>query len=232
MTFPHSALRKPIFIRRWLSFSLASLAAYVLLDRSTVYLQLWHSISAWYPPAGLEFALFLGLGEVAFPAMFLAGFVAGILNYHQSPTSLEFLFINPLIPTLYYIASHFVRRRLDPDLRLHSMRDVLNLLGFSLTAACVSASTGTTLLSATGDVPAGDFVQAAFNWWIGDAVALAGVSIFLLEFVIPGLRRFLGLAPAISTFDPDAASHLTRKTVLEALAFCAALFFTLDLSGC
>jgi hypothetical protein len=118
------------------------MVVHVLLDRGTVDLQIWHDISAGYPPVGREFALYLGLGWAAVPPMFMAGFMAGFLNYHQSPTSPEFLLINPLIPVLYYLASRLVKKRLAADLGLHSLRDVLNLLGYSLTASFVAACAG------------------------------------------------------------------------------------------
>jgi hypothetical protein len=137
---PDSSLPRRIFVWRWLSFSVAILASYVLLDRSTTEFQLWHGISAWYPPIGLAFALFVGLGDAALVPMILAGLLSGYINYHQSPTSLEFLLINPLIPPLYLFASRSIKKRINKDLRVHSMRDVLVLLGFSLTVSLLLQS--------------------------------------------------------------------------------------------
>jgi len=212
-----------MLLLRWLSFSLASLVTYVLLDRATVDLQIWHNISAWYPPIGFEFALFLGLGRIALPPLFLAGFVAGFLNYHQSPASLEFLLINPLIPLLYYAAARYVKKRLHSDLRLHSMRDVVNLLLYSLAASFVAAFLGTAILSLAGNVPRHDYLRAAFDWWIGDAVALSSVSTFLLEFALPQLRRFLGICRNVQpSLVPELFAH-GRKFLAEFAAFCVAL---------
>jgi hypothetical protein len=98
--------------RRWISFSAASIVAYVLLDRWAVYLQVWPGISAWYPPVGLCFALFLYLGYGAFVPMLLASFWAAAINYHESPFSLDFLFISPMVPTIYLIAASALRKRL------------------------------------------------------------------------------------------------------------------------
>lgn len=221
---PPSTLPRRTLFWRWLSFSIASMVAYVLLDRGTVDLQIWHGISAWYPPVGLEFALYLGLGWAAVPPMFLAGFMAGFLNYHQSPTSPEFLLINPLIPVLYYLASDLVKKRMDADRGFHSLRDVFNLLGFSLAASFVAACTGTAILSYAGNVPSGDFKRAAFDWWIGDAVALSSVSTFLLEFCLPPLRRFLGICPAgVTVSSPEILPQSPRKSLPEVAAFSAAL---------
>ena len=35
---------------------------YILLDRMTVFFQMWQGVSAWYPPVGLEVAVLTGLG--------------------------------------------------------------------------------------------------------------------------------------------------------------------------
>ena len=177
-------------------------------------------------PLVLLLLLFLGLGDAAIPAMFLAGFLAGLINYQQSPFSLEFLVINPVVPTLYIFAARLARKRLNPDLRLHAMRDVLTLLLFSLGVSFVAAFTGTAVLYYSGKVPSLDYLTAAFNWWIGDAVALSSVSTFLLEFVLPYLRRFLGM-PEI--FPTHLSSGPRQHRRLEVLAFLAALFVSLTL---
>jgi len=80
------------------------------LDRTTVYLQIWPSISAWYPPVGLSVALFVGLGPSILPVIVVAGYLAGYLNYHQNVSSLPFLLTNPLLPVIYGTASLYLRR--------------------------------------------------------------------------------------------------------------------------
>jgi hypothetical protein len=108
-----SSLPTKVFRRRWLSFSAAFFVMYVLLDRCTVYLQMWHGISAWYPPTGLAFAVFVGIGIEALPLVLLASYVAGFVNYHQTILSAEFLIINPLIPMVYFVAAHYLPSDLD-----------------------------------------------------------------------------------------------------------------------
>jgi hypothetical protein len=60
------------------------LVTYLLLDRSTVFFQIWSEISVWYPPTAVALALLIGLGEGYAPIYLLAGFLSGILSYHQS----------------------------------------------------------------------------------------------------------------------------------------------------
>jgi hypothetical protein len=55
---------------------------YVLLDRSTVFFQIWPGVSAWYPPAGLTFAVLIGFGPGYLPVLLIAEGISSILNYH------------------------------------------------------------------------------------------------------------------------------------------------------
>ena len=102
------------------------------------------------------------------------------------------LLIALLLPTAYGTAGLFLRQRLNEDSRLQSIRDVMNLLATALFAAAVSASAGTQILIWDRNIRRADFAHAASNWWVGDAVALASLTPFLLQFV-PGVRRYLGV---------------------------------------
>src|SRR4029077_4309214 len=75
---------------------------------------------------------------------------------------------------------------------LRTIRDAAWLVGVALTAACLMAAIGTALLIADGSVPARDFAKATLNWWVGDTVALTGLTPFLLVFVMPAVKRFGG----------------------------------------
>jgi hypothetical protein len=70
-------------------------AVYLAADRSTVFLQIWPGISAWYPPTGIALALLLGLGMRYAPLYMLAGLLAGEVNYHQAIFTYTFLLGNP-----------------------------------------------------------------------------------------------------------------------------------------
>ncbi len=219
--------RRTLFLRRLL-FSLICILLYGLLDRTTVFLQIWPSISAWYPPIGMSVALMVGVGQEIFPALLLAGFLSGYLNYHQSPTGLPFLLVTPLVPLIYGLASLFLRRKLTAGHRIRSIRDVNYLLGVSLIASSAAAFSGTAILVWNGDIHPSDYLQAALNWWIGDAVAFSSVTPFLLEFVIPSCRRFLGRSG-----DPDCFSkpvRWTRTELLESAGFLASLVIIIYLA--
>src|SRR5580692_2891471 len=60
---------------------------FVLLDRMTVYFQMWSGISAWYPPSAITLAILLGMESGYLPVMVFASFIAAKVNYHQDIVS-------------------------------------------------------------------------------------------------------------------------------------------------
>jgi len=222
---PGSSRSVSTFYLRRAVFGIAFIIIYGLLDRTTVYLQIWPSISAWYPPVGLSVALFVGLGPSILPVIVVAGYLAGYLNYHQNVSSLPFLLTNPLLPVIYGTASLYLRRKLTGKYRIRSTSDVTALLGVSLIAALAAAVAGTAVLVWSGELSAGNYAQAAFNWWIGDAVALSSLTPFLLEFVLPWCRRYLGFAGAEESPPAAKSSGMNRAEILESSGFLASLAF-------
>ena len=227
---PNPSTRNFSLLFRRLVFAVVCVFIYVLLDRTTVYLQIWPSISAWYPPVGLSVALIVGLGMGILPALVVAGYLAGYINYHQSVTGLPFLLINPLIPLIYASASFYLRRKLTGNYRIRSIRDVTNILGVSLLASLASATSGTAILVWSGQISFADYTQAAFNWWIGDAVALSSLTPFLLEFVLPWCRRYLGFATAEESAQAGEPLPWSRTGILESCGFLVALVFLIYLA--
>ncbi|HEY1471795.1 MAG TPA: PAS domain S-box protein [Candidatus Acidoferrum sp.] len=123
----------------------------------------------------------------------ISSYLSGVINYQQGFADTSLVLTSLLLPVVYGTAGLFLRQRLNEDSRLHNIRDVMNLLGTALLAASVSASAGTQILIWDGDIRRADFAHAAFNWWVGDAVALSSLTPFLLQFVLPDLRRYLGV---------------------------------------
>jgi integral membrane sensor domain MASE1 len=187
----HAPLPRSTLVPRRFSFALATIAIYVLLARAALYLQIWPDISAWYPPIGLSLALVIGLGVEAIPAIVIAGCLAGIINYQETFTSLPFLLINPLVPAVYAATGLALRKQLAPDYRLHSIHQVFRLLGISLASSFFVSTLGTAVLIWSNDIASKNYLIATFTSWIGDVVALFSVTPFLLEFVLPAIRKFL-----------------------------------------
>jgi hypothetical protein len=86
-----------IFAMRRYLISVLLIVVYVLADRSTVFLQIWSSICAWYPPAGIALTVLIGLGARYAPVLVVAGLIAGKLNYHTATWSYTFLLANTFI---------------------------------------------------------------------------------------------------------------------------------------
>jgi PAS domain S-box-containing protein len=212
-----------LLLRRVL-FGVLVTVVYVLLDRSTVFLQMWPNISAWYPPVALALALFIAFGPQAIPFVMAGGYLSGFLNYGQKVDSIGFLFLNPLVMGMYFLAAVVTRRWIATDRRLHTMKDILRFLGTCLVASFGAAFFGTGLLAFQGGVKWHDLPPEAFNWWVGDAVALSSLAPFLMEFVLPRVKRFLGMESARA--DPERPENKpkdTGKRALEAAGFGTAL---------
>ncbi len=189
---------------RRLLVAVCFIAAHVLLDRSTMFFQIWTEISAWYPPTGLAFAVLIGFGPLYALPILIATYIASILNYHQPVLSFSFLVGNIEFTLVLTAAALLLRRAVKIDLHLRSLRDVTWLLLIAVLASCVTAFVGTGFLAIDHLIPSRDYVRAALNWWVGDAVAIASIAPFCLIYVLPRLRRFAGYPEPART----AADHV------------------------
>jgi PAS domain S-box-containing protein len=164
-------------------------AAYVLLDRMTVFFQMWSGISAWYPPVGLALGMLVGMGLAYAPLMLLAGVTAGIVNYHQSPYVASFWVINFVAVGAYSGAAYVLRRVLRTESPFQRLSDLFRYVAVALgIAICVAPLGGLSLLW-THWIQRADYVRASLNWFIGDSVALLCVTPFLLIHVMPWVRE-------------------------------------------
>ena len=162
---------------------------YVLLDRTTVYFQMWSGVSAWYPPVGLGLGMLVGMGLEYAPLMLLAGEIAGIVNYHQSPYTTTFWFINFLVVGAYSGAAYLLRRVLRAESPFQRLGDVFRYVAVALGVAICIAPLGALSLLWTDLIHRGDYIRASLNWFIGDSVALLCVTPFLLIHVMPWVRE-------------------------------------------
>ena len=163
--------------------------AYVLLDRTTVYFQMWSGVSAWYPPVGLALGMLVGMGLAYAPLMLIAGVIAGIVNYHQSPNTATFWVINFLVVGAYSGAAYLLRRVLRAESPFQRLGDVFRYVAVALGVASCIAPLGALSLLWTDLIHRGDYIKASLNWFIGDSVALLCVTPFLLIHVMPWVRE-------------------------------------------
>jgi integral membrane sensor domain MASE1 len=112
------------------------LCAFIVLDLLSRQFEELRGIVAWYPPAGLTYALLLVFGERFTPAVTIALLIGSVFIYHMpQPTYLLVLWAL-IISSMYGVAAVFLHRRIRFDWQLRRLRDVT---WFVVTAVLVSA---------------------------------------------------------------------------------------------
>jgi PAS domain S-box-containing protein len=204
------------------------LILYGLLDRTSVYFQMWAGISAWYPPAGVNLAMLIAFGSGYLPLVLFGGMISGVVNYHQPLFTYSSLGVNLIVSGGYCAAALLLRKVFKIDSQLRSMRDMFRLLFVGLSASCLIASISVGMYVVDHSIKPSEYFNAAFNWWVGDAVALASLTPFLLVFVMPQLRTFCRIRKtgeeerAEAKFEQKRELHPTRRR-FESFFFAASI---------
>jgi PAS domain S-box-containing protein len=188
---------EPSKLRRWLGSlnpwrvgaGVVFLVLHFALDRMTVAFQMWTGVSAWYPPAGLEVGVFVGLGMAYAPVVLLANLISSYVNYHLSPVSPGFWASN-LVITAGYGAGAFILRRIMPrDVSFRSVGDVFRFLSITITTSICVASLGVLALTWSAPSRLADYPKMVLNWAVGDSVGLTAFTPFILVHVIPWFQE-------------------------------------------
>jgi PAS domain S-box-containing protein len=196
MQIDHSSTRSEAPDVRWYRHIIVGAVfgiLYVGLDYTSVSVQIAPGVSAWYPPSALSLVILAGVSLWYAPWVFLVSLVAAALNYKQSPFS-AFTLVQTLDVTGgYVLAAFIIRRILRIDRMFHRARDFgWYTAVVTLAAAGVSALGVECLVLFRPNEPV-SYWSAIFNFWVGDTVALLSVAPFLFLWVLPWLRRWLGL---------------------------------------
>ena len=167
----------------------AYLCAFVTLDLVSRQFEELRGIVAWYPPAGLTYALLLVFGARFIPAVAIALLIGSVFIYRMPQPPYLLLLWALIISSMYGAAAAFLRYRIRFDWRLRRLRDVTWLV---VTAVFVSAllavlSVSTSALSS--DMPRTEVLRAIFIWWIGETVGVLTITPFLLIHVMPRLKQ-------------------------------------------
>jgi PAS domain S-box-containing protein len=157
----------------------------ILLDRIAVSFQLWTGVSAWYPPAGVEVAVLVGLGLWFSPVTLLANCMAGIVNYHTSPLTASFWLSNLTIATGYSASAFLLRRILPKDCPFRSVGDVFRFVSVAVTTSVGVACLGVLALRWQNPLSLADYPKMVVNWAVGDSVGIISFAPFILVHVIP-----------------------------------------------
>ena len=175
----------------------AYLFVFIILDLLTRAFEELPGVVAWYPPAGLSFALLLVFGVRFAPAVVIASLISSLFIYRMPQPPYALLLWALIMSSIYGAAAAFLRHRTRFDWRLRKLRDVTTLV---LTVVPVSALLAVLSVSSSAlssDMPRSDIFGATFDWWIGETVGVLTVAPFLLVYVMPWLKRFAEGPPAI-----------------------------------
>src|SRR6266404_689223 len=228
---PRKALRLQNSTRsRRACVAIVFVTLYVLLDRSTVFFQMWSGVSAWYPPSGLSFAMLIGFGSNYIPLVMLGGVISALANYHQSLLSFNTIGANLAVSGGYWAAAFVLRRVLKIDRQLCSMRDVVRLLIVSLASSCAVAFAGVLMGGADHAIKPSEYLHASINWWVGDAVTLAGLTPFLLVYVMPWLLRYCRV-PGAKPEERTGRKNTLRYGARSMLVWIESLLLTASIGG-
>ena len=157
---------------------LAYLAAYVLLDRVSLYESYAPlGTTPWNPSSGLSFVLILVFGRQFVALLFVAPFLADIANRQDTlvwPT--EILSV-VAIGTGYSAVLIFLKKRsISFNPTLSSLRDLALLILAAAVGAAFVASCHVAVMINAGVIPAGEFAAAFLRCWIGDIVGILAVA--------------------------------------------------------
>lgn len=161
---------------------LSYLAGYVALDRvSFIEPYTPSGITPWNPNTGLSFVLVLVFGQRMIPLLFVAPFLADLINGHiLQPWTAEVLSA-VLIGGFYSAGLIFLERsKLGFDPTLSSMRDLVTLMLVAAVSAAFVASSYVGLTITTQLLTVKDFMPATLRYWIGDLIGILVLTPFAL----------------------------------------------------
>src|SRR3984957_1035826 len=203
-----SAERRVMFGRHAI-LAIALLSLYLFLNRPEIILISNLGFTAWYPAAGLVFAVMLGVSPGYLPVVILGDILASVIIYHQPIYSWSVIPAAVLGTSIYALAAYVLKHKIKIDRTLTQLSDVLRYLTVTLTAAIFATVAGVTCLAADGSIKWNQFWDSAIGWYIGDAVGLLSVAPFLLIYVFPWVRRNL--------FEPSREDDLEKTFTNPAL---------------
>lgn len=148
------------------------------------------SVSIWYPPCGLAFALLLLLGPRYAGLVFAANFATAWVT--ETPREVWAAVFFPALLTLNYgLSAWLVRRYFGVRLLPGESRGTLVFLLAVGVAPWVSAVVATSVINVmtfSSALSAGELARSALDWWIGDASGLLVVVPAVVVFAEPWLR--------------------------------------------
>jgi two-component system sensor kinase FixL len=145
------------------------------------------NITPWNLPVGLTFFLLLTSGLGALPFLLIVR-ILGNLLVHDQDEALNIL-VGALVSTGgYALFAQVMRRWLPSERQGFDLGSILVLLTGGAIAALFVTLVYVGVLTLAGLVSPVEFPVAAFRRWVGDAIGIVVVSVFLVVVVRPGMR--------------------------------------------
>jgi PAS domain S-box-containing protein len=204
---------------RSILIALIYLISFILLDFIAKQFESVPGIVTWYPPAGLTYALLLVFGLRFTPAVILTLFFSSVFIYRMPQPPYQLLLWACVVSLVYAAGAWFLRHRILLDLQLQKLRDVAWLIGTTVLVSAFLAVLSVSSSALSSALPRSEVLGAIFHWWIGETVGVLTVTPFLLIFVMPRLKRFVGVKPELyssahSSFPFSAISAIGQAVIL------------------
>ena len=213
--------------RKWLRTALIAalyLVVFILLDLVTKQYAELPGIVAWYPPAGLTYALLLVFGMNFTPGVTIALFISSIFVYRM-PQPAYLLFLWALIISLIYVAAAgFLRHIIHFNWELRKFRDVAWFVTMTIVVSAILAVLSVISSALSSNMAQSEILHSIFDWWIGETVGVLTITPFLLVHVMPGLKRFMDGQPVRNPVHKPFPRP-TLVVILQALSLAFALYW-------
>jgi two-component system sensor kinase FixL len=157
---------------RAILLSVAYVAVYLALDRIS-FIEPLHgvNITPWNPSTGVMLALLIVKGVRWSPVVLVAELISGA-TLPQIPILPAPLFVAAIVVTVGYASAAAILHHVRFDASLRRSSDVVVLLLAASTSSCLVATAFVATYAAAGVVPWTGFADAAFHYWIGDAIGI------------------------------------------------------------
>lgn len=207
-------------------FTVAFLAAFLILDGSSTASLHWEGAPPWYLPVGLSVALLLCVGNWSIPLICGCSIVAAYVNYHRP--LLSWCGIPGAIGVYvgYMIAASILKQTWPADLNRGTLSDVARYLLASLGGSIVSTVAGMWTLLADGRIRHSELLRTSAEWWVSDMLAIVAFAPFLVIHAGPILTPYLTSHEALRHRSAGARSY-SFSEILEFLAQLSLIAFAI-----
>lgn len=196
-----------VYSRQDLAPALGVAAAYYLCAKlGLMFALVGNSVTLFWPASGIALTALLLFGLRLWPAIFL-----GALLGNSAEGIFPSLGISAGATLAAVVGFWLLRRILDFNSSLPTIRDIFALLLAATLGALCSALNGPFWLAFTGVMPWPAYPSAALNWWMGDVL---GVILFT-----PLLLSWLRHKPLPSTIHLEVYAYISVLTLLCAVVF-------------